>query len=71
MPQGKAGGSGTPSAYYGVLDQGRGEPRIAGHEHIADADCTIVEIAMERDNLKRVDLDRQCHLPPGPQGHPG
>ncbi len=61
-PRGKAGSSGTPSGAYGVLDQGRGKPRIAGHEHISDADCTVVEIAMEHDTKRKIWIDDATHL---------
>ena len=33
-----------------------------GHEHIADADCTIVEIAMERDTKREILIDNATHL---------
>jgi peroxiredoxin len=61
-PQGKGAASGTIAGIYGVLDQGRGVPRIAGRERVAEADCTVVEIAMERDTRQKFWIDDATHL---------
>jgi peroxiredoxin len=58
MPQAKA----AAFANYTVLDRLRGEPHIAGHERIADANCTIVEIAMERNTTRKLWIDAATHL---------
>jgi peroxiredoxin/outer membrane lipoprotein-sorting protein len=47
---------------YAALGQIRGLPKIMGHERVEDADCTVVEIAMEHGAKRKLWIDDATHL---------
>lgn len=60
VPQGRDGSSLVNA--YSKLDQVRGLPKIVGHERAADADCTVVELAMEHNAKRTLWIDDTTHL---------
>ena len=62
VPQGKGLVAFPYLQNYVLLDKMRGVPKIAGRERIEGADCTVIEIDMERNVTRKLWIDNATHL---------
>jgi peroxiredoxin/outer membrane lipoprotein-sorting protein len=62
VPQGKDLASFPYLQSYVLLDKTRGVPKITGVERIEGADCTVVQIDMERNVTRTLWIDNSTHL---------
>ena len=60
-PQGKGSGPWLVGT-YSLLDKGRATPRITANERFQGADCTVLELSMERGVIQKLWIDSATHL---------
>jgi cytochrome c biogenesis protein CcmG, thiol:disulfide interchange protein DsbE len=62
IPQAKDLGAFPYLKTYVLLDTMRGAPKIVGQERLEGADCTVIQIDMERSVSRRLWIDNATHL---------
>jgi cytochrome c biogenesis protein CcmG, thiol:disulfide interchange protein DsbE len=62
VPQGKGLGAFPYLKSYVLLDKIRGVPKIAGVERLGGADCTVIQIDLERNVTRRLWIDNATRL---------